>query len=221
MRAQSPSLLFKPKLRGASHHAAFYVVLGAGPTLVASTGTRLAALAATIYACCMAALFGISALYHCPNWSPAIRQRLRKLDHAAIYLMIAGTYTPIGLLGVGGAAGEAMVRWMWLGAALGILKSILWVNAPKALNATLYLMLGWFGVALLPEVASRYGALNVGLLIAGGVAYSIGALVYALQRPDPIPLTFGYHEIFHGFVVLASLLHFLAIWQILPHAPWG
>ncbi|MNL09420.1 hemolysin-III related [compost metagenome] len=219
MRAQSPSLLFKPKLRGASHHAAFYMVLGAGPTLVASTSTRLAALATAVYACCMAAMFGISALYHRPDWSPALRQRLRKLDHAAIYLMIAGTYTPIGLLGAGGASGAAMVGWMWLGALLGILKSIVWVNAPKAFNSTLYLILGWFGIALLPEVASRCGSLTVWLIVAGGVAYSLGAGVYALQRPNPAPLTFGYHEIFHGFVVLASLLHFLAIWQILARLP--
>lgn len=215
MRAHASSFVFKPKLRGASHHAAFYMALGAGPTLVAHSGMGLGALATTIYACCMAALFGISALYHRPNWPPAQRQRLRKLDHAAIFLMIAGTYTPIGLLGVGGASGEAMVRWMWLGAFLGIVKSIVWVNSPKLLNATLYLMLGWFGVALLPEVAMRCGALSVWLIVAGGVAYSIGALVYALQRPDPAPMTFGYHEIFHGFVVLASLLHFVAIWQIL------
>ncbi len=218
MRAERTSALLKPRFRGASHHAAFYVALGAGPMLIASASTRLAALAATVYACCMAALFGISALYHRPDWPPGIRQTLRRLDHAAIYLMIAGTYTPIGLIGVGGPSGRAMLGWMWLGAAVGILKSIFWVDAPKLLNATLYLMLGWFGIALLPEVAARSGPQIVWLLLAGGLAYTAGALVYALRRPDPDPRTFGYHEIFHGFVVLASLCHFIAIWQLLPHS---
>jgi hemolysin III len=217
MRAESPSTLLKPRYRGASHHAAFYAVLGAGPTLVASSSTRIAAVAATIYACCMAALFGISALYHRPDWPPGIRQWLRRLDHAAIYLMIAGSFTPIGLIGAGGPSGAAMVKWMWLGALLGILKSLVWVDAPKLLNATLYLMLGWFGVTLLPEVAARSGPQTVWLIVVGGLAYSVGAVVYALRRPDPDPRNFGYHEIFHAFVVLASVCHFIAIWQMLPH----
>lgn len=215
MRAESPSTLLKPRLRGASHHAAFYVALGAGPTLVASTPTAKTALAAAIYAICMAALFGISALYHRPNWPPATRRKLRRLDHAAIYAMIAGTFTPVGWVGLGGPEGDLLVRAIWLGAALGMLKAVAWINSPPALNAALYLLLGWLGAVSMPGLFARVGAPVVWLLVAGGVAYSIGAVVYALRRPDPIPHVFGYHEVFHVLVLLGCLCHFLAIWQIL------
>ena len=215
MRAERHSTLLKPKLRGASHHATFYVVLGAGPWLVSSAPTRLSGLAATIYAVCMAALFGISALYHCPNWPPATRQRLKKLDHAAIYVMIAGTFTPIGGIGIGGPEGWAMVGWIWLGALLGAVKAFVWVDAPNRLNAGLYVMLGWLGASQLPELMARTGTQVGWWVLGGGLAYSVGALVYALQRPDPVPHVFGYHEVFHGLVILGGLCHFVAIWQIL------
>lgn len=205
--------LSKPRLRGAIHHAAFYVALGAGSMLVASTSSRLEAMVATVYAVCLAALFGISALYHCPDWPSATRNRLRRLDHAAIFLMIAGTYTPIGVLTLG-EKGISLIACIWLGAVAGVLKTILWAGSPKTLNAALYVGLGWLGIAQLPEVSLRTGPMLIGLLLAGGVIYSIGALVYVSRRPDPVPLTFGYHEVFHSLVVLAAICHFVAIVQV-------
>lgn len=212
MRAE-PSSLKKPRLRGASHHAAFYAALGAGPMLVAMTPGH-AAWATGIYAACLAALFGISALYHRPEWPPATRRWLRRLDHAAIYLMIAGSYTPICFFGLGAEAGMAVLRWIWLAAVAGIAKTLFWVHAPKPLNVALYLVFGGIGAWFLPEVATRSGPAPICLLTAGGVIYALGAVVYALKRPDPVPHTFGYHEIFHGCVILAALCHFLAILQL-------
>lgn len=205
-----PTTLKKPRLRGASHHAAFYAALGAGPMLVAMTPPH-AAWTTAVYAACLIALFGISALYHRPEWPPATRLRLRRLDHAAIFLMIAGSYTPILYFALGASAGMSVLRWIWLAAVAGIAKTLFWVQAPKPLNVAIYLVFGGLGAWFLPAVAARSGPLPIGLFVAGGVIYTLGAVVYALRRPDPVPHTFGYHEIFHGCVILAALCHFLTI----------
>lgn len=212
MRAEASSLN-KPRLRGASHHAAFYATLGAGPMLVVTTPPS-AAWVTMVYAVCLVALFGLSALYHRPDWPPGRRLWLRRLDHSAIYLMIAGSYTPILYFGLGAEAGMELLPWVWLAAAAGIGKTLFWVHSPKSLNVTLYLVFGGVGAWKLPEIAERSGPLAMWLLAAGGVVYALGAVVYALRRPDPVPHAFGYHEIFHGCVILAALCHFLAILQL-------
>ncbi|HEY9857760.1 MAG TPA: hemolysin III family protein [Stenomitos sp.] len=214
MKAETASTSTKPRLRGASHQAAFYAALGAGPMLVASTPTPQAAWTTAVYVVCLAALFGISALYHRPDWPPAMRQRMRRLDHSAIFLMIAGSYTPMLIFGLGLESGLSLLRWIWLGALAGIGKTLLWVRAPKVLNAALYLGFGWIAFAYLPAIGARGGPGVLCLLAAGGVIYSLGAVVYALRWPDPDPRTFGYHEIFHACVILAAFCHFLAILRL-------
>ena len=198
----------KPLLRGVSHQIAFFLALVAGGALTASQPAGLARLAVGVYATCLAGMLGISAAYHRPSWSPIARQRMRRLDHAGIFLQIAGTYTPICLLGVRGAAGDRLLLVVWAGAGLGIVKSIFWAHAPKPLTALICVALGWTVVGAWTPVRVAIGASGVGLLLAGGVLYTAGALVYAAKRPNPSPRVFGYHEIFHALVVVAAVCHF-------------
>ena len=212
----------KPKLRGLSHHLAFYVSLLAGGLLVAWAPPGLATQAAAIYALSVATLLGASALYHRPHWDPLPRARLRRVDHAAIYLLIAGTYTPVALLAVPPDAGHQLLTLVWSAAALGIAKSLLWPKAPKPLSALLYVAMGWLVVAQWSAVAHGLGPIGLELMLGGGVLYTTGALIYARRRPDPWPAVFGYHEIFHALVVLAAACHFAVIVRVVAaNAPGG
>src|SRR5262249_35176297 len=148
-----------------------------------------------VYGLCLCALFGVSAVYHRWNWSPAARSWMRRLDHATIFLFIAGSYTPLCALGIGGDQGRRLLTPVWLGAALGSAQSIFWIRAPKAIAALAYVAFGWAGVWTLPRLHSVIGMRGLVLLVASGAAYTLGALVYALRRPDPAPTVFGYHEI--------------------------
>ncbi|HUJ24405.1 MAG TPA: hemolysin III family protein [Myxococcales bacterium] len=195
----------KPRMRGVSHELAFFAALGAGTVLVALAPPR-AALAAAIYALSLATMLGVSALYHRPTWAPQPRRWMRRLDHAAIFVLVAGTYTPFTLLLP--RHGHAMLALAWTGAALGIAQSLFWVHAPRPLVAALYLLLGWAVVIFWPALHAALGAAGLAFLVLGGVLYSIGAIIYAARRPDPAPQVFGYHEIFHALVVLAAVCHF-------------
>lgn len=155
-------------------------------------------------------LFTTSVLYHASS-SPVLRPRLRLLDHAAIYVLIAGTYTPFGLLAVSGAVAGTLLTVVWSGAVAGIAMHVLWLDAPKWLSAALYVLLGWVGIAAVPPLVATVGWTPAVLLLAGGLLYSLGALVYALRRPDPVPAVFGYHEVFHALVVLAACTHWAAV----------
>jgi hemolysin III len=191
-----------------SHEIAAVVALVACVALVAAAAPGRGRLAATIYGAALVALFTISALYHRPTWAPRQRLFWRRLDHAAIFLLIAGTYTPFCLL-LGGTAGTVELVVVWVGAALGVGQSVFWPTAPKPLIAAVYVALGWVIVPVMPALSGTLGAPALALLFGGGVAYTLGAVVYALRRPDPFPRVFGYHEIFHGLVVLAAALHFV------------
>jgi hemolysin III len=149
----------------------------------------------------------VSALYHRPTWGPRARLWMRRLDHSAIFLLIAGTFTPICLL-VGDRRARVMLAVVWVGAGLGILRALLWPRAPRALATGLYLLLGWAAVPLVPAMYRAIGPVSLGLLAGGGLLYSIGAVIYATRRPDPFPRVFGYHEVFHALVVAAAGLHF-------------
>jgi len=199
--------LVKPRLRGVSHEVAFYVSLLTGAWLFTAAPSGDATIAVLVYALSVSALFGISALYHRPHWSPASRARMRRLDHAAIFVLIAGTFTPISLLGMHGS----LLIPVWAGAALGVAKSVLWTDPPRWLNAALYVALGWFVLFDWSGLAAGVGEFGVAMLLTGGALYSTGAVVYAARRPDPRPALFGYHEIFHLFVVAAAACHFLAV----------
>ncbi len=211
----------KPRLRGVSHEIAFYVSILAGCVLTAWARPGKPSLAAMIYTGCVTVLFGASALYHRPNWLPATRAMLRRVDHAAIYLLIAGTYTPVALLAVPGDAGMRLLALAWGGAVLGVGKSLLWPNAPKPVSAALYVLMGWLVVAEWSAVARGLGTVGLGLLLVGGVLYTAGAIIYAKRRPDPSPGVFGYHEIFHALVVAAAGLHFAAVARVVAAADIG
>jgi len=199
----------KPVLRGVSHEAAVLVALAACAVLLRAASSPRALAAALTYGASLAVLFGVSALYHRPTWAPAPRRWMRRLDHSAIFLLIAGTYTPFCLL-LGGRRGLILLAVVWGAALLGILRCMLWVDAPRALSTAIYVGLGWVIVPVLPELHAAVGSSGIGLLMAGGIAYSVGAVVYATRWPDPAPAVFGYHEVFHALVIAAAACHFAA-----------
>jgi hemolysin III len=207
-----PTYAERPRLRGVLHQAAFAVAVVVGALLIAyaDEGARTRT-AAAIFAGSVAAMLGASALYHRVTWSPRVRPWMRRLDHAGIYLLIAGTYTPVGLLRLHGSMRDVVLAVVWTGAAAAIVLKFAWVDAPKWLAAAIGIALGWVGVAALPQLVRSSGAAAVALLGAGGLAYTAGAVVYAIRRPDPVPLVFGYHELFHALTLVAISCQYVAI----------
>ncbi len=202
----------KPRLRGVFHQWAFFVALVAGVVLVIAAPDGRATFAATIYATSVVAMFGASALYHRIDWrSLGARRWMRRLDHSMIFVLIAGTYTPFALLVLHGGLARAVLIAVWGGALLGIALKMFWPDTPKWLTAAVYVTLGWVAVIAFPELASELGITGMGLVAGGGILYTVGAVVYALRRPDPAPAVFGYHEIFHVLVIAAALLQFVAV----------
>lgn len=202
----------KPRLRGVSHEWAFFVSLFLGAGLIVAAKTPRATLAVAIYAVSLSALFGTSALYHRVNWRrPGARRWMRRLDHSMIFLLIAGTYTPFALLVLHGALADAILVVVWAGAAAGTIIEMIWIEAPKWVTAIIYLSLGWVAVVAMPDLWNELGAGGTLLVAGGGLLYTTGAVVYATQRPNPNPAVFGYHEVFHLFVIAAAALQFAAI----------
>jgi hemolysin III len=202
----------KPKLRGVSHEWAFFLSLGFGAALIILAKTPKATLAVAIYAVSLSALFGTSALYHRVNWTrPNVRQWMRRLDHSMIFFLIAGTYTPFALLVLDGPLADAILAVVWIGAIAGAIVEMVWIDHPKWVAALIYLSLGWVAVAAFPQLWSEMGVGGAMLVAAGGLLYTAGAVVYATQRPNPNPAVFGYHEVFHLFVIVAAVLHFSAV----------
>jgi hemolysin III len=205
----------KPLLRGHFHQAAFFVAVGACAVLLAEAAKTNAVGAIFIYSLGLCGMLGISALYHRPQWGHAGRLWMKRLDHAAIFLMIAGTGTPVALLGVPGSSGEKLRNIFWGVAVLGILQSLFWVKAPKWVSALLYVGMGWLALPYLAELKTALGSAGLAFLLAGGIVYTVGAVIYALKRPNPWPHVFGYHEIFHLLVVVAAVLHFCCVYRLL------
>ncbi len=202
----------KPRLRGVSHQWAFFVSLALGAALVVAAPAGQPRLAAAIYALSVAALFGTSALYHRITWSTqAARRWMRRLDHSMIFFLIAGTYTPFALLVLNGDLATVILIVVWAGALAGVLMKLVWIDAPKALVALTYIMLGWVALAAFPAMIEGLGVTASTLVAVGGLLYTVGALVYAFQRPDPVPKVFGYHEVFHALVILAAALQYAVI----------
>lgn len=200
-----------PLLRGVSHQHASLCAAGAGVVLVAMSRTPSAALATAIYAGSLIAMFGVSAIYHRLARSPRARAFWQRADHATIFLFIAGTYAPICFLALGGAVGARLFTLISIGAAAGVLQAILWPHAPRFVTAALYVLLGWALLTCWHVVAAMLGTAPQTLLLVGGGLYTTGAVVYALRRPNPWPRVFGYHEVFHVFVIAASICHFAAV----------
>lgn len=201
----------RPRLRGVLHQFAAVAAVGVGIALVAETDGTRRIVAASVFAASVVAMLGISAVYHRVTWSPRARPWLRRLDHAGVYGLIAGTYTPIGLLCLHGAVQRIVLAVVWAGALAAALLKLVWVKAPKWLSAVIGAALGWVGVIALPELLDATGVTAVALLAGGGVAYTLGAVVYARRRPDPFPSVFGYHEVFHMLTLVALGLQYSAI----------
>jgi len=200
-----------PSLRGVLHAVAFPFALTAGIVLISLAPEGEARLAAAIYSASALAVFGTSATYHLGRWSGRWHGVLRRLDHASIYLLIAGTYTPFALLALSGDARAAVMWAIWVGASVGVLASVLWTHAPRWVSTSLCILLGWIAVFVLPELLRGAGAAAVALAIAGGALYSLGGLVYAARRPDPAPRVFGFHEVFHALTIAAFVTQYVAV----------
>lgn len=208
----------KPRLRGVFHEAAFYVAIVLGVALVWTAEGGRARLSAAVFASCVAACFGFSALYHRPTWQPRARSWLARLDHAGIYLLIAGTYTPFGLLVLSHNWAVVVLSIVWSGAGLAILMKLFWPGTPKRLSAAIGLALGWVAAAAFTQFLKLPVPALV-LIGIGGLAYSLGAIVYARRKPDPYPEVLGYHEIFHLLTLVAAGCQYAAIaFYVLPRA---
>ncbi|MGZ4375511.1 MAG: PAQR family membrane homeostasis protein TrhA [Gaiellaceae bacterium] len=197
----------KPLLRGVFHKWAFFAALVAVGVLVGVAGSATARAAAIVYGMALAAMFGASALYHRINWSERPRRWMRRLDHSAIFLMIAGTYTPFCLLVLSQPLGLIVLAVVWGGAFAAGAINFAWIDAPKWATAAVGIALGWISIVALPQMPG----LEAILLGIGGLFYTVGALAYALKRPDPVPHVFGYHEVFHVLVVAAAAVQFAAV----------
>ncbi|HET6551651.1 MAG TPA: hemolysin III family protein [Solirubrobacter sp.] len=200
-----------PRLRGVTHAYAFWLALVAAAGLVLLTPAGSARVAAGIYGFGLCALFGASGLYHRWRWHPRWRPLLRRIDHATIYLFMAASYTPVGMLVLSGTLRWAVLITVWAGALLGVAFSVAWISAPRALCSATYVALGWVAVFAFPQLVASLPLAAVALIVAGGLLYTAGAVVFAVGRPNPWPRVFGFHEIFHVFVILAAIAHFVAM----------
>lgn len=200
----------KPRLRGVFHELGFYAALGVGLATVITAPPGRARIAATIFALCVVSCFGLSALYHRPTWQPTARAWLARLDHAGVYLLIAGTYTPFGLLVMSEGWAVPILGVVWGGALLAVGLKLIWLRTPKWLSAAVAVALGWVGAAAFSQLLKLPVAAIV-LVACGGLLYTAGALVYAARRPNPSPEVFGYHEVFHVMTVIAAGCQYTAI----------
>ncbi|KWV34493.1 PAQR family membrane homeostasis protein TrhA [Micromonospora rifamycinica] len=205
----------KPRMRGWLHTYAFFVALVCGIVLSAVAATRpgwTPLVSCLIYSVTVCGLFGTSALYHRRVWSERGYQIMRRMDHSMIFVFIAGTYTPLCVLLLDRSTAILMLALVWGGALAGVAVKLIWPHAPRWVSAPLYLALGWVSVAILPQILSQGGVTVLVLLAAGGAVYSIGAVCYALRRPNPWPTVFGHHEFFHACTLVAAGCHHIAIY---------
>ncbi|MFZ4584162.1 MAG: PAQR family membrane homeostasis protein TrhA [Acidimicrobiia bacterium] len=217
--APQPPARPRPLLRGWSHAIFLFVALGSAIALLVHAPTVGAKVACSVYGFGVVAMLTISTLYHRILWSPVWKARWLKLDHTGIFLCVAGTYTPVLAIGLRGIIGTIGLIIVWGATAVGLFVEWWPEQRHRAFAHTFYLVMGWVAVLALPPLWSRLGPDATLGIIAGGLLYTIGAVIHALKRPDPVPHVFGYHEIFHGFVIAALTVHYFTIWFfILPHA---
>jgi len=201
----------KPKLRGWLHLCAAPLALVAGIVLIVLSDSERARIATAVFTFSAVMLFGTSALYHRRYWGARGEAILRRLDHANIFLIIAGTYTPFAVLLLHGAAEQALLWTVWIGALAGIAFRVFWLGAPRWIYTPCYLALGWVAVFFLPSFLHNGGVAVLVLMIVGGLLYSAGAIVYGTKRPDFSPRWFGFHEVFHALTIAAFTLHFIGV----------
>lgn len=212
----------KPRLRGVLHQWGFFVSLIAGVALVASASTGRAMVAALIFAVAVSALLGCSALYHRVEWQPAARRRMRRLDHAMIFVLIAASNTPFALLALHGTLATVLLCVVWAGAFGGLVLQLAWTEHPKWVSSLIGVSLGWVAIVTLTQLPASIGWTAVAVIIVSGALYTAGAVVYARERPNPFPGVFGYHELFHATVLAAAGIQYGVIaFVVLPLAPGG
>jgi hemolysin III len=204
------SLVERPRLRGVIHAVAFVVSCVIGILFVVAAPDAHG-LAAAAFAASASIMLGTSALYHRVTWSPSRRLWMRRADHAGVFLLIAGTYTPVALISLHGAWRTSVLAVVWSGAAVATLAKLCWVRSPRWLSVAIGIALGWVGIVALPQIARNEGLAPIVLLAAGGFAYTAGAIVYARRRPDPLPRVFGYHELFHALTIIALACQYVAV----------
>jgi hemolysin III len=200
-----------PRLRGVLHAYAFFAALLAAGALVVTADDARSRVAALVYGTGLCGLFGVSATYHRWRGAPRVKALLRRADHGMIFLFIAASYTPVALLVLSSPLSWIVLGSAWAGALGGVVFSLGWIEAPRGWTAAAYIALGWVIVLAAPQLVDGIGAGPALLFLLGGVLYTVGAVVYARQRPDPWPATFGYHEVFHALVVVAAAVHFAAM----------
>jgi hemolysin III len=201
----------KPRMRGWLHAGTFPLAVAAGIVLFVLSPTPEARAGSAVFAVSAVLLFGCSALFHTGRWSPRTHDVLRRLDHANIFLLIAGTYTPFALLLLEGSSQRILLALIWAAALLGIAFRVLWLGAPRWMYVPVYIAMGWAAVFWLEDLANSAGTAVLALIVTGGLLYSVGGLIYGLRRPDPLPRWFGYHEVFHSLTVLAFASHYVGI----------
>jgi hemolysin III len=208
----------KPRWRGRLHQIAFIVSIPQGLALVAVAADAMSRVSAAVYALSLSGLYGVSASYHRIGWTPKALARMRKLDHSMIFVLIAGTYTPFSVIVLDGVWAAVLLAAVWAGALFGIGVKLVGIDRMRKLGGSLYIILGWLAILASPQFVSRLGIGVMSLIVAGGVLYTSGAVVLLRRRPDPNPLVFGYHEIWHVMVVAASLCHYAAVmWLVLAY----
>lgn len=210
-----PRDIGKPIMRGWMHAYAFFVACVTGVVLCAVAATRPGVaplVSCAIYSLTVCGMFGVSALYHRRVWTPRSHTIMRRLDHSMIFVFIAGTYTPFSVLLLDQGMATVILAIVWGGAVAGVALKLVWPSAPRWVGAPLYVALGWVAVAVLPSILDRGGVAVLVLLLAGGAAYTVGAIFYALRRPNPWPTVFGHHEFFHACTVVAAICHYVALY---------
>ncbi len=211
MAGEHADTLVKPRLRGLFHALGFVAAVPLGIVLIVEAETSRGRLAAAVFASSVVTMFGASALYHSPDWPPGPRRWLRRVDHAGIYVLIAGSYTPFALLVLDGYWRFLLLGIVWTGALAAIVFKFGWVDAPTWISAVIGIALGWVGVIVFPQLLDEVGLGGSALVLAGGLLYTVGAVVYALRRPDPYPSVFGFHEVFHVLVIAAVACQYAAV----------
>jgi len=205
----------KPLLRGHSHQAMFFVSLGACSMLLTHSTSSKSLIGLCVYSFGVLLMFGISALYHRIHWEVKERALMKKLDHAGIYIMIAGTCTPVALSVLSDESGQSLLLGIWIVALIGVMQSIFFVHLPKIVSALIYLIPGYMIIPYMAELKTKLGSFNISLLLIGGVFYTVGALCYGLRKPVLFPRVFGYHEVFHALVCLGAIVHFILIYRFI------
>ncbi len=207
----------KPKLRGWIHLGTFPAAIIAGLLMVATGRTLEVRLATVVFITTAAMLFGISATYHRGSWSAKGTIMLKRFDHANIFMIIAGTYTPLAFALLNQHDAAILLTACWTGAAIGVAFRLLWTGAPRWLYVPAYIALGWVAIFYMPQLYAGGGAAIVALIAAGGIAYTVGAVIYGLKKPNPSPTWFGFHEIFHTCTVIGFACHVVAVWLAVVH----